>query len=249
MSAILEQPQADQRRPDWFSELIGPQAAEVFTRYAVPCLHYAHWAALYRFRLDDWTDETTYGTDRYRCFAAQLSRVVNDRLPGAKAHRPNETFGTPFTIESGRWLIYTYRYGKTARDRFQGISFKEDSGIRSKIASRHHDGQGQLDYEGLPPIPLSSVIFLAWAGNRDDGLCRAFLAMPYISVADGLLYWHEDKFLELDVGTGRSLYGLPVLPDTPDAPGAPLPAGADAERAEVPKPPAFDLELIDEGAA
>jgi len=73
---------------DWLGELLGPRAARVLTTYAVPCLHYAHWQALWRYRLADWTNETTYGTDRYHCLCETFGRIAADRLPGARGVGP-----------------------------------------------------------------------------------------------------------------------------------------------------------------
>jgi hypothetical protein len=212
---------------DGLDALLGPRAAQVLTTYAVPCLHYAHWQALWRYRLADWTNETTYGTDRYHCLCRTFGRMAEDRLPGARAHLPTEGLGTPFTVVTGRWLIYPWRYGRTRADRHEGLSVTEDAGIRAQLVGGAPPGQQVLDYEGLPPVPLSNVIVLAWAGNRHEGLTRAFLASPVLH--DDLLYWREETFVELDVEAGRRPYGLPDPVAAPD----------------VPPPPEFDLDLID----
>lgn len=217
---------------DRLGALLGSRAARVLTTYAVPSLHYAHWQALWRYRLADWTNETTYGTDRYHCLCATLGRIAADRLPAARVHLPADRLGTPFTIETGRWLFYTWRYGKTRDDRHQGLPYNEETGIRAKIVGGGPPGQQMLEYEGLPPVPLANVVVLAWAGNRHEGLTRAFLASP-VTHGD-LVYWREDTFVELDVEAGRRPYGLPPVPD--------LPAVAEPD---VPPPPAFDLALVD----
>jgi hypothetical protein len=210
---------------DRLGELLGPRTARVLTTYAVPCLHYAHWQALWRYRLADWTNETTYGTDRYHCLCETFGRIAEQRLPGARVHLPRERLGTPFTIVTGRWLIYPWRYGKTRDDRHEGLPLPEDTWIRAQIVGGGPPGQQMLDYEGLPEVPLSNVVVLAWAGNRHEGLARAFLASPFVH--DDLLYWRADTFTELDVEAGRRPYGLPdAAPD-------------------VPPPPEFDLALID----
>src|SRR4051794_4940610 len=117
----------------WLEELVGARAARVLTAYAVPCLHYAHWQALWRFRLADWTNETTYGTDRYHCLCVTFGRIVEDRLPRAKVHLPADRLGTPFTVVTGRRLIYPWRYGNTRDDRHQGLPVTDETGIRSRI--------------------------------------------------------------------------------------------------------------------
>lgn len=209
----------------WLGDLLGEPAAQMLTTYAVPCLHYAHWQALWRFRLADWTNDTTYGTDRYHCLCATLGRMVSERLPRARVNQPVDRFGTPFTIASGNWLVYPWRYGRTHSDKHTGLRFDDESWIRSRIViGGEAPGQGVLEYEGLPAVPLSNVVILAWAGNRHQGLVRAFLASPYLE--DGKVCWRE--LLELDVEAGRDPYGLPEAPD-PD----------------VPEPPAFEIELID----
>jgi len=215
---------------EWLGQLLGARAARVLTTYAVPCLHYAHWQALWRFRLADWTNETTYGTDRYHCLCETFGRIASGRLPSAKIHLPADRLGTPFTVVTGSWLIYPWRYGNTRDDRHQGLSVSDETGIRSRIAGGGPPGQQMLEYEGLPAVPLSNVVVLGWAGNRHEGLARAFLASPRLY--DDRVYWQEDRFLELDVEAGRHPYGLPSVPGVP-------PAG------DVPPPPAFDLELID----
>jgi hypothetical protein len=228
---------------DWLGELVGPRAARVLTTYAVPCLHYAHWQALWRYRLADWTNETTYGTDRYHCLCETFGRMVEQRLPRAQVHLPKDRLGTPFTVATGQWLVYPWRYGRTRGDKDQGLRFTDETGIRSKILGGGPPGQQMLEYEGLPPVPLSNVVFLAWAGNRHEGLIRAFLASPYL--CDGLLYWREGKSIELDVEAGRRPYGLPPTPDVPSAGGPGLPLSAEQD---VPPPPDFDIRLIDSQA-
>jgi hypothetical protein len=228
---------------DWLGDLLGGRAGRVLTTYAVPCLHYAHWQALWRYRLADWTNETTYGTDRYHCLCATLGRMAGQRLPSARVHLPTDRLGTPFTIVTGRWLIYPWRYGKTRDDRHEGLRLGEETGIRAEIAGGGAPGQQMLEYEGLPPVPLSNVVFLAWAGNRHEGLVRAFLASPYL--CDDLLYWREDRFLELDVEAGRRPYGLPPMPDVPSAGGLGRPVAAERD---VPPPPEFDIRLVDDEA-
>ncbi len=220
---------------DRLTELLGRRAARMLTTYAVPCLHYAHWQALWRHRLADWTNETTYGTDRYHCLCATFGLMVEQRLPDARVHRPTDRLGTPFTIATGGWLVYPWRYGKTRTDRHEGMPFVDETGIRSKIVGGGPPGQQALEYEGLPPVPLSNVIFLAWSGNRHEGLTRAFVGSPVLY--DGLLYWREGTFTELDVEAGRHPYGLP--------PGA-VPHGPADPARDVPPPPAFDIELIDD---
>jgi hypothetical protein len=215
---------------DWLGQLLGARAARVLTSYAVPCLHYAHWQALWRFRLADWTNETTYGTDRYHCLCETFGRIASSRLPNAKIHLPADRLGTPFTVVTGRWLIYPWRYGNTRDDRHQGLSVTDETGIRSRIAGGGPPGQQMLEYEGLPSVPLSNVVVLGWAGNRHEGLARAFLAAPRLY--DDRVYWQEDRFVELDVEAGRRPYGLPSVPGVPAV-------------ADVPPPPEFDLELID----
>jgi hypothetical protein len=89
-----------------------------------------------------------------------------------------------------------------------------------------------LEYEGLPAVPLANVVVLAWAGNRHEGLTRAFIASP---MAHGdRIYWPEDRFVELDVEAGRHPYGLPSGASPVDEP-------------DVPPPPEFDISLIDGG--
>lgn len=215
---------------DWLAELVGARAARVLTTYAVPCLHYAHWQALWRYRLAEWTNETTYGTDRYHCLCETFGRIVADRLPRATVHLPAERLGTPFTVVTGRWLIYPWRYGNTRDDRHQGLPVTDETGIRSRLVGGGPPGQQMLEYEGLPPVPLANVVVLGWAGNRHEGLTRAFLAAPRLY--DDRIYWHEDRFVELDVEAGRHPYGLPATVGVPAV-------------ADVPPPPAFDLELID----
>jgi hypothetical protein len=215
---------------DRLGALLGPRAARVLTTYAVPCLHYAHWQALWRFRLAEWTNDTTYGTDRYHCLCETFGQMARQRLPGVQVHLPKDRLGTPFTVSAGRWLVYPWRYGKTRDDRYQGLSFNDETGIRSKIVGGGPPGQQALEYEGLPSVPLSNVVVLAWAGNRHEGLTRAFLASPVLY--EDLIYWRDDTFIELDVEAGRHPYGLPPAPG--------LPAVAD-----VPQPPAFDIGLID----
>lgn len=214
----------------WLGDLVGARAARVLTTYAVPCLHYAHWQALWRHRLADWTNETTYGTDRYHCLCETLGRIAEQRLPRAQVHLPRERLGTPFTIGTGRWLVYSWRYGDTRDDRHQGLTLTDETGIRSRIVGGGPPGQQMLEYEGLPPVPLTNVVVLGWAGNRHEGLTRAFLAAPHLH--EEKVYWEEARFLELDVEAGRHPYGLP---------------GAATEPAEtdVPPPPEFDIELID----
>jgi hypothetical protein len=215
---------------DWLGTLLGPRTARVLTTYAVPCLHYAHWQALWRFRLADWTNDTTYGTDRYHCLCATFGRIVADRLPRARVHLPTDRLGTPFTVATGNWLIYPWRYGRTRDDRHQGLPVTDETGIRSRIVGGGPPGQQMLEYEGLPAVPLSNVVVLGWAGNRHEGLVRAFLATPHLH--GDLVYWHEDRFVELDVEAGRHPYGLPSSP---------------AQEQDVPPPPDFDLGLIDGG--
>jgi hypothetical protein len=217
---------------DRLGALLGPRAARVLTTYAVPCLHYAHWQALWRFRLADWTNDTTYGTDRYHCLCETFGHMAQQRLPGARVRYPRDRLGTPFTVSAGQWLVYPWRYGRSRDDKYQGLPFDEETGIRSKIVGGGPPGQQVLEYEGLPPVPLSNVVILAWAGNRHEGLTRAFLASP--QVYDDLLYWRDGTFIELDVEAGRRPYGLPPMP------GLPTVAGPD-----VPQPPEFDIGLID----
>lgn len=211
---------------DWLPSLIGRRAAHVLTGYAVPCLHYAHRSALWRHRLADWTNETTYGTDRYHCFCEVFASAVEQRLPEARVHRPTDRLGTPFTIEAGGWLVYPFRYGGSVTDPDEGFRYSEERGIRAELVSDAPDGQGIFDYPDLPPLPHDRVVFLAWAGNRHEGLVRAFLAIPHL--VDGRLYWRPGKRLELDLDIGRSLY-----------------EGTDEHDTGLPPPPALDLELID----
>jgi hypothetical protein len=218
---------------EWLGELLGPRAARLLTTYAVPCLHYAHWQALWRYRLADWTNDTTYGTDRYHCLCETFGRIVRDRLPRAQVHLPTDRLGTPFTVVTGHWLIYPWRYGKTRDDRHQGLQVTDETGIRSRIVGGGPPGQQMLEYEGLPPVPLSNVVVLGWAGNRHEGLTRAFVASP--SLYGDLVYWQEDRFIELDVEAGRRPYGLPPVPGLPPV----------AEPDDVPEPPEFDIGLID----
>lgn len=217
--SILAEPTGDR-----LGALLGPRAARVLTTYAVPCLHYAHWQALWRYRLADWANDTTYGTDRYHCLCATLGRIAEQRLPRANVHLPTERLGTPFTIVTGRSVIYPWRYGKTRADRHEGLPLSDDTGIRAQVVGGGPPGQEALEYEGLPAVPLSNVVVLAWAGNRHEGLTRAFLASPYLY--QDALYWREDTFLELDVEAGRGPYVIPSVP-------------------EVPPPPKFDITLLD----
>lgn len=230
----LWRPGEDDHEDGWPASLLGPRAASVITTYAAPCLHFAHRSALWRHRLSDWTNETTYGTDRYHCFCEVFASVVEQRLPEAHVHRPTDRLGTPFTVETRGWLLYPFRYGATRSDPDEGFRYSEErgSGIRAELVADAPDDQGVFAYPDLPPLPRDRVIFLAWAGNRHEGLVRAFLGVPHL--VDGRLYWRRGMRYELDVDAGRALY---------DGPGE-MDGNGDGE---VP-PPVLDLELIDTAA-
>src|SRR5437764_11420737 len=67
--------------------LLGQETAERLAAYSVHCLHHAHAQALHRYRLATWTNNTTYGVDRYHCLCSTLGSVAEARLKPVKVHR------------------------------------------------------------------------------------------------------------------------------------------------------------------
>lgn len=173
---------------DWLASALSPSAAQAIRAFAVPCLQHAHAQARYRYSLETWTNETTYGTDRYHCFASTFGSVLTEHVPGVKVVRPIDDFGSPFVVEMGGGLLYPHRYGSSASDEVDGWRLKPDSWIQSRMVKGPANGQGLLDYPGLPELPLSRIVFLAWAGNRHEGLTRAVLAKAYLDDA-GRVCW------------------------------------------------------------
>jgi hypothetical protein len=236
MSSALPVPERD-----WLASLLHQPAAHVLRAYAVRCLHNAHAQASWRYRLATWTNNNTYGTDRYYCLCSTLGAAVEARVRHAKVHRPEDEFGSPFLIEFGSAALYTYRYGETASDPHEGLTLR-GSWLREQLVQREPLSQGMLDYPDLPPIPQSRIVFLAWAGNRATGLERAFFARPYLDL-EGKLCW-LGPIEELDISEGRA-FALPGIEDAKEPPRHSLdfPGIADLDA-----PPAFGLVLLDTDA-
>jgi hypothetical protein len=158
-------------------------------------------------------------------------------VPGARVSRPVDDFGSPFIVEMSGGMLYPHRYGQAASDDTEGWKLKPDSWIQSRMVAGPANGQGVLDYPGMPQLPLSRIVFLAWAGNRHEGLTRAFLGVTYLG-ADGRVYW-RGKPEELIV-----------------APSPSTSASAERPRHELrivrdpnpPSPPALDLRIRDDAS-
>jgi hypothetical protein len=223
---------------DWLAALLHMRAAQVLRAYAVPCLHYAHAQASWRYRLATWTNNNTYGTDRYYCLCSKLGAVVEARIPNAKVHHPEDEFGSPFLIEFGSSALYVYRYGEFKTDSYEGLTLRP-GWLRENLVRRGPLTQGTLDFPNLPPIPLSRIAFLAWAGNRATGLERAFFGRPYLDLDQKLCWDHPIE--ELDVGLGRA-FAMPGIDDSKEPPRHSLDFSGIAD---VEPPPAFGLELLD----
>jgi hypothetical protein len=239
MSSTLAAPRSEEG--DWLAGLLGQGAAQVVRAYGVRCLHHAHAQANWRYRLATWTNSNTYGTDRYYCLCSTLGAAVEARVPDAKVHRPEDEFGSPFLIEFGSSALYVYRYGDTAADGSEGLTLRP-GWLRNNLVQREPIGQEILDYPELPPIPLSRIVFLAWAGNRATGLERAFFGRPYAR-GDGRLDW-LGPVEELDIEQGRA-FALPGVEDAKEPPRHSLDF---AGISDIPTPPAFGLELLDTDA-
>ncbi|WP_239335042.1 hypothetical protein [Frankia sp. CiP3] len=225
---------------DWVEAAVGDRAAQVLRRYSVPCLHHAHTQALYRHRLATWTNATTYGTDRFHCLCSTFGAVAEKFLRGCNVKRPSDGFGSPFLIEHQGSAIYTWRYGDTAQDSFEGLA-PEESWIRRRLLDTGDPRQAMLDYPGLPPIDLKRVVFLAWAGNMDEGLTKAFLGRPYLT-GEGLVGWIDGAREDLDLDVGRETFVLPRT-STEEPPARHLLGPVKSPFAS--SPPAFSLELVD----
>jgi hypothetical protein len=209
--------------------------------YGVRCLHHAHAQANWRYRLATWTNNNTYGTDRYYCLCSTLGAAVEARVRYARVHRPEDEFGSPFLIEFGSSALYVYRYGESAADPDEGLTLRP-GWLRSHLVQRDPIGQGVLDYPDLPPIPLSRIVFLAWAGNRATGLERAFFGRPFTD-SDGKLGW-LGPVEELDTEQGRA-FALPGVEDDKEPPRHSLDF---AGISDIAAPPPFGLELLDTDA-
>ena len=223
---------------NWLDALFGPQAAQVLRAYSVRCLHNAHAQASWRYRQATWTNNTTYGTDRYYCLCSTLGTAVEARVPYAKVHRPDEEFGEPFLIEFGNAALYVYRYGDFSAERHQGLALRS-GWLRDQLARRAPRSQGVLDFPNIPKIPISRIAFLAWAGNRVTGLERAFFGTPYLDSDDRLSF--DEPVEDLDTTQGQA-FALPGVDDDKEPPrhSFDLPSLTGAE-----PPPAFGLELLD----
>lgn len=226
---------------DWLAQLLGPTSARVLRAYVVGCLHHAHAQAAYRYRLAPWTNNNTYGTDRFHCLCSTLGSTVEVRVPSATVHRPDDEFGSPFLIEFGASALYAYRYGDTAASPSDGLALRP-GWLRERLVRREPLGQQVLDLPNLPPISLSRIVFLAWAGNRVTGLERAFFGRPYLD-RRGRLCW-LGPVEELDIQDGRR-FALPGVTDE----SQPLRHSLDyPSLANVQEPPPFDLGLLDRDA-
>lgn len=226
---------------DWLAGLLRQPAAQVLRAYGVRCLHNAHAQASWRYRLATWTNNNTYGTDRYHCLCSTLGAAVEARVGYAKVHWPVDEFGSPFLIELGSAALYVYRYGETASDPHDGLTLRP-GWLRDRLVQSGPSSQLVLEYPDLPAIPLSRIVFLAWAGNRATGLERAFFARPYRG-QDGKLYW-SGPIEELDIEQGRA-FALPGVEDAKEPPRHSLDF---AGIADIAPPPAFGLELLDTDA-
>lgn len=223
---------------NWLDELFGPLAAQVLRAYAVRCLHNAHAQAAWRYRQATWTNNTTYGTDRYYCLCSTLGTAVETKVPYAKVHRPDEEFGEPFLIEFGNAALYVYRYGDFGAERHQGLSLRS-GWLRDQLAHRAPHSQGVLEFPNLPEIPLGRIAFLAWAGNRVTGLERAFFGIPYLDAEDRLSF--DEPVEDLDITRGTT-FAMPGVDDDKEPPrhSFDLPTIIGTE-----PPPKFGLALLD----
>ena len=221
----------------WLDGLFGPLAAQVLRAYSVRCLHNAHAQASWRYRQATWTNNTTYGTDRYYCLCSTLGSAIETKVSYAKVHRPDEEFGEPFLIEFGDAALYVYRYGSFKDERYQGLTLRP-GWLKDQLARRGPRNQEVLDFPNLPAIPISRIAFLAWAGNRVTGLERAFFGMPYLDPEGKLSF--DDPLEELDITEGTA-FALPGVDDDKEPPrhSFDLPSITGAE------PPRFGMELLD----
>jgi hypothetical protein len=100
-----------------------------------------------------------------------------------------------------------------------------------------------LDFPNLAPIPLARIAVLAYAGNRTEGLVRAFIGLPYLD-NDGGVCWREREDLDLDAG--RQVFGLPGVSDDDLPARHSFPPGG---RVFLDAPqPALDLSILDKDA-
>jgi hypothetical protein len=222
---------------DWLTQLLGRRAADVLRAYSVTALRYAHAQAAWRYRLATWTNENTYGTDRFHCLVSVLGTIFEERVPGVRVHRPTDEWGSPFLVEVHRSALYVFRYGDTAEDSVEGFT-PPHGWLRDQIFQGSHADQGVLDFPNLPDVPLSRIVVLAYAGNRHDGVTRAFVGLPYLQ--EGLLWWRQREPLSLDVEDGSGVE--PMRDDTLPPRHSLMPAIA---LDDVP-PPQLDLKLVDD---
>jgi hypothetical protein len=101
--------------------------------------------------------------------------------------------------------------------------------------------QGVLAFPNLAPIPLARVAVLAYAGNRAEGLVRAFIGLPYLD-DDGQVCWRRRETLDLDAG--KDIFGLPGVKDDDLPPRHSFPDGGRVFVTSV--QPALDLQLLDQ---
>lgn len=212
---------ADQ--PRWLESLVGERAAEVLRSITVQCLHTAHEQAHWRWLLAPWTNNTTFGVDRYAAFCHYFGQEIERLLPGAIVHRPEDMFGSPFLVRYRGAVIYPWRHGETEDDPVNGALRRNDSWIFDSLGKRESGEQAMLDLPGLPPISLSNVIFVSWAGSREEGLTAAYLGRPFLG-RDGRHVFYDNGDIEpLDVTAGRTLFELPKDMHGPTDHAAPLP--------------------------
>lgn len=84
---------------------------------------------------------------------------------------------------------------------------------------------------------------LAYAGNRTEGLVRAFIGLPYLDYEGGVCRRQRE---ELDLDAGRQVFGLPGVSDDDLPARHSFPPGGrvflDAHQ------PALDLSILDKDA-
>lgn len=229
------------RGDDWLGDLLGPVAASVCRAYGVRCLHYAHAQAAWRYRLATWTNNNTYGTDRFHCLTSNLGSAIEARVPGAKVHRPVDEWGSPFLIEVNGSALYIWRYGETADDPDEQIPPPRSRWLVDQIFHGPARDQGVLEFPNLAPIPLARVAVLAYAGNRAEGLVRAFIGLPFLD-DNGHVCWRRREVLDLDAG--REIFGLPGVKDDDLPPRHTFPEGGGVFNTSA--QPVLNLQLLDE---
>lgn len=241
MTTVQDRP--DGAGDDWFGALLGTHAAEISRAYGVRCLHYAHSQAAWRYRLATWTNNNTYGIDRFHCLTSTFGAAIEARVPGAKVHFPTDEWGSPFLVEANGSALYVWRYGESSDEPYDSIPPPRGKWLVDQIFHGPGRDQGVLEFPNLAPIPLARIAVLAYAGNRTEGLVRAFIGLPYLDNA-GSVCWRRRE--ELDLDAGRQVFGLPGVSDD-DLPARHSFVPGGRVFLDAPQP-AFDLSILDKDA-